>query len=324
MDGQTERCAHCGTLSTTDGRFCITCGAQLGTEPTNPRVLRAPTDTAERVYDLRAYAASSAPASPVAVAPPAHPQPSYVAPVQRPHRPGPGLWVGAVAVMVAVLVVGGFLLLHGGGGGSGAASSPPIVPKQHHAPSGGPSSGPTSRSSSPSSSPSSPSTHVTGPPENVAVFARASAPGNAPAAVDFQGRPVTYVAANMVDGHEDTCWRVPGNATGTVLTFRLDQPTRLSRVGLVNGYDKIAYAHGKSFDWYRGNRRVLSVQWLFDDGSSVSQRFRFDPGMQQIAIKPVTTRVVRLRITSVSGPGHGRAARNDTAISEVLLLGRPG
>ena len=49
-----------------------------------------------------------------------------------------------------------------------------------------------------------------------------------------------------------------------------------------------------------------------------------DRAMQQIPIKPVTTSTVRLRITSVSPPGKGRAARNDTAISEVLLLGRTG
>jgi hypothetical protein len=162
------------------------------------------------------------------------------------------------------------------------------------------------------------------PPSNVAGFAQASAPRHAPAGVDFAGRPVSYVAANMVDGLNDTCWRTPGDATGTVLTFHLDQPTKITRVGLVNGYAKIAYDGKRSYDWYRGNRRVLAVQWLFDDGSSVTQRLGFNRAMQQIAVKPVTTRVVRLRITAVSAPGKGRAARNDTAISEVLLLGTTG
>jgi hypothetical protein len=95
-------------------------------------------------------------------------------------------------------------------------------------------------------------------------------------------------------------------------------------VGLVNGYSKVAYDGRRPFDWYRGNRRVLAVEWIFDNGSSVSQQLGNDRGMQQIAIRPVTTRTVRLRITSVSPPGKGRAARNDTAISEVLLLGRTG
>jgi hypothetical protein len=158
----------------------------------------------------------------------------------------------------------------------------------------------------------------------VAGFAQASAPSHAPSAVDFTGAPVTYVPSNMVDGRNDTCWRTPGAATGTELTFRLDQPTRLTRVGLVNGYSKIAYAGGRAYDWYLGNRRVLAVQWIYDDGSSVSQTFGNDRSMQQTAIRPVTTRSVRLRITQVSPPGQGPASRDDTAISEVLLLGRTG
>jgi hypothetical protein len=212
------------------------------------------------------------------------------------------------------LVVGGFLLFHGsGGGGDSSSARQPILPRDHS------SSGPDSPS--PAASSSSP-TQVTGPPTNVAGFAQASAPRHAPAGVDFSGRPVTYVAANMVDGRNDTTWRTPGDATGMELTFRLDQPTRLTRVGLVNGYSKIAYSHGKPFDWYHGNRRVLAVQWIFDDGSTATQHLQDNRAMQQVAIKPVTTRTVRLRIISVSAPGKGRAARNDTAISEVLLLGR--
>jgi hypothetical protein len=221
--------------------------------------------------------------------------------------------------MLAMLLLGGYLLLHGSGGSAdgGRSGAVPIVPPTRHTASastdGSPSASPTATSSAPS---------VQGPPTDVAGFAEATAPRHAPAGVDFSGRPVSYVAPNMVDGRNDTCWRVPGDASGTVLTFRLDQPTRLTRVGLVNGYSKIAYSHGRPFDWYLGNRRVLSVAWIFDDGTTVSQHFGSNRALQQRLIKPVTTSVVRLRITSVSPPGHGRAARNDTAISEVFLLGR--
>ncbi|MGC4112402.1 MAG: hypothetical protein QM747_18675 [Nocardioides sp.] len=329
MDGQAERCAHCGTPSLSGGRFCTNCGAQLGTEPTNPRVLSLTTDTAERVYDVPPVAQQAPPAHASSPPPPATAVrlspgpagPAYPGQNHRQHRPGVGLWIGAASVLVAVLVIGGFLLLHGGGD-PGASSTPPIVPKPH--PSSTSPAGPTSSAPSPSDTTATPSSSVKQPPTNVAGLARASAPRHGPAGVDFQGRPVTFVAANMVDERDDTCWRTPGDATGTVLTFRLDQPTRLSRVGLVNGYSKIAYSRGKSFDWYRGNRRVETVQWLFDDGSSVTQKLGFDRSLQQIPIKPVTTQVVRLRILEVSAPGHGRAARNDTAISEIFLLGRSG
>jgi hypothetical protein len=328
MDLQAERCAHCGTPSNDGGRFCTNCGAQLGTEPTNPRIFPSASDTAERVYDLPAAAYSASPtdqSSPVPLGAPGSGVPggpSHLAPGRVSRGPGPGLWVGALAALVVILVVGGFLLLHGGGGGGeGASKTPPIVPKKLGTGSSA-GSGPSTPSSPSTPISSSPSTQVNGPPTNVAGFARAASPRHAPAGVDFAGRAVTYVASNMVDGRNDTCWRTSGDATGTVLTFRLDQPTRLTRVGLVNGYSKIAYSGQRPYDWYRGNRRVLSVQWVFDDGSSVTQHLGFDRAMQQIPVKPVTTRVVRLHITAVSPPGKGRAARDDTAISEVLLLGR--
>ena len=328
MDGQTERCAHCGTPATA-GRYCTNCGAELGTEPTNPRVLPLEGDTAERVYDLPpAYVAP--PARPPAEQPaqrplppitphPADAEPAYLsAEPASPRGPGPGLWVAVVAVMLVVLLLGGFLLFQSSGGSDdGASSRPEVAPKTHRTP------GPTT-SAPTSSEPTASSSPATGPPSNVAGFAQASAPRHAPSGLDFRGRRVTYVAANLVDGRNDTCWRTPGDATGTELTFRLDQPTRISRVGLVNGYSKIAYSRGKAFDWYEGNRRVLSVEWLFDDGSSVSQDFVDDRNLQQIPVEPVITSVVRVRITAVSPPGKGRAARDDTAVSEVLLLGRTG
>jgi len=69
---------------------------------------------------------------------------------------------------------------------------------------------------------------------------------------------------------------------------------------------------------------VLGVDWIFDDGTTFSQSFGSNRTMQQAAIKPVTTDTVRLRITAVSPPGKGRASRDDTAISEVVLIGNAG
>jgi hypothetical protein len=319
MDGHTERCLHCGATVTV-GRFCTNCGASLGTEPTNPRIWPGPTDTAERVYEAPtpAYAGMRSARGQSAYA--ATPETAYLAPDSSSGRPapGPGLWIGVAGAMALMLVLGGFLLLHGVGGGDDQPSTAqPIVPKLSDTSSADES---TPVSTSPSASSSAPA--VTGPPTNVAGFAQASAPRHAPAGLDFAGQPVTYVAPNMVDGRNDTCWRTSGDATGLVLTFRLDQPTRLSRVGLVNGYSKIAYSHGRPFDWYLGNRRVLSVDWIFDDGTTVDQQLAQDRGLQQRPIKPVTTSVVQLRITAVSPPGKGRAARDETAISEVFLQGR--
>jgi hypothetical protein len=322
MDDRTERCLHCGATVTV-GRFCTNCGAQLGTEPTNPRIWPSSTDTAERVYDAPepAYATGVAPTAPPAYA--ATPEPAHLAPApqRRGPGPGPGLWIGVAVALVAVLVLGGFLLLNGsGGGGEDATSSEPqILPSTAAT-----ESAKASTSPSPSATTSSQAVTVTGPPTNVAGFSQATAPSHAPAGVDFAGQPVTYVAPNMVDGRSDTCWRVAGNASGTVLTFRLAQPTTLTRVGIINGYDKIAFSGGHAYDWYAGNRRVLSVDWIFDDGTTVSQPLAFSRSMQGLTIDPVKTQTVRLKITSVSPPGQGRAARDDTAVSEVSLRGATG
>jgi hypothetical protein len=340
MDGRPDACEHCGVPLVTSGRFCSNCGAPVAPvtlRPTAPAPPAggeaAPADPYESLYAARAPAPvpppvvepvpppqTFAPQTAAAPAPAAEPLPAE--PVTPRGSPGPGLWVGAAALLVGVLVLGSFLLLHDSGGGSPSASStPPLVPKPHptsQAASSAPSSAPAS--SAPSSARPSDITHVT----DVAGLAQASAPRHAPPGVDFAGQPVTYVAANMVDGRSDTCWRVAGDASGTELTFRLAQPTTLVRVGLINGYDKVAFANGHAYDWYAGNRRVLSVDWVFDDGTTVSQPLAFSRTMQGLRIDPVKTQTVRLRITSVSPPGQGRAARNDTALSEVSLRGSTG
>ncbi len=334
MDGRPDACALCGVPLLAPGRFCSNCGAPVAPVTLQPTTPASPApggqppleaDPYESLYAAPAPAAAPPPVvepepTPTAVSqPPPAPPAEALPPEPIPTRgPGPGLWIGAAALLVGVLVLGSYLLLHGAGGSGTAASSTPLVPKPH----------PTSKAASkaPSSAaPSSakPSARPSGATE-VAGLARASAPRHAAAAVDFAGRPVTYVAPNMVDGRADTCWRVAGNASGIVLTFTLAQPTTLTRVGLINGYAKIAFSHGHPVDWYTGNRRVLSVDWVFDDGTTDSQRLAFSRTMQRMAIDPVKTRTVKLRITSVSPPGRGRAARDDTAVSEVSLRGTTG
>jgi hypothetical protein len=308
MDASPASCARCGA-PVRGGRFCTNCGVPLGSAQTVTDE-RSTTDTAERVYPQPVYAERPYPERPYAA-------PSHVAP-QR--GPGPGVWFAIAGAMVVVLIVGGFLLVHGLGG-SPSATSPTTAPPAHDSPSA--SSTPTKQPSThPTTASSPPTPPTTGPATDVAGLARASAPAHSPPGVDLDGRPVTFVAANMVDGAADTCWRRSGNATGTVLTFRLDQPTKLSKVGLINGYAKIAYGGGHRYDWYRGNRRVLDVTWTFDDGTTVSQHLTDTMAMQTLPITPVTTQTVRLRIDAVTPPGHGRAGRDETAVSEVSLVGR--
>lgn len=320
MSEAPTSCAHCGA-PLSSGRFCTNCGAQIGSTPLTPREPAAEPSYAEPVHDQTAERRYPRPTYTEPTSAPVYAEPASYDEPQRQGTAGPGLWLGAAAVLLVILLIGGWLALHGTGGGTATDSSPHLLPKP--SPASG-SASPTSATSSTPSSSATPSTTASphGAAGEVAGFAQASAPAHAPAAVDFAGNPVTYVAANLVDGDPQTCWREPGDGTGTVLTLRLARPTQVTKVGLVNGYAKTAYAGGRAYDWYAGNRRVISVEWLFDDGSSVSQTFGQSRTMQELAITPVTTSTVRIQITAVSPPGTGRAARDDTAISEVSVVGR--
>ncbi len=106
----------------------------------------------------------------------------------------------------------------------------------------------------------------------MARLATVQVPATAPPNQDVSGNMVRYEGRNMLDGVAQTCWRMIGDGTGKEITLTLEKPTRLTTVGLINGYAKIARdGRGKALDWYHGNRRVLTVEWTFDDGTTVTQ-----------------------------------------------------
>lgn len=336
-------CAHCGA-EVGDASSCPRCG-RLVTAP-----LSAPwrTDTAERpavrdavepapaasmpgparypLYadeDAQTYA-ETAVHHPVS-APPAYlpPEgPSYDEPAER-GSPGWLPWAVVAAAMVLMAVSGIWLVVSpGGDGATGTPTPQPSVSKI------GANQSPTPRSPAPTTAATdvSPSSSTpAGGEADVAGQATATAPRSAPPNEDVFGNRTTYVAANMLDGRPDTCWRMAGDGTGAVLSFQLAAPTTLTRVGMVNGYAKKALEGGHELDWYAGNRRVLAAQWVFDDGSTLDQPLSGSTkSLQTIDLPaPVTTSTVQLRLVTVSAPGTGRSARNYTAISEVSLVGTP-
>ena len=76
---------------------------------------------------------------------------------------------------------------------------------------------------------------------------------------------------------------------------------------------------GGSVDWYHGNRRIDSVEWVFDDGSTVSQDLGDTTDVQSVDVD-VTTTTITLRLVAVSEPGTGPASRDYTAISDLSLI----
>ncbi|MDH2416729.1 hypothetical protein [Nocardioides sp. CER19] len=216
-------------------------------------------------------------------------------PVLPPRRgANPAVWLALGALVIGALVLGGWLLLHGGG-------STPTA----HASGSGSSAG------------------ASGSGDDVAATATAQAPVTRAPGRDTAGNLTAYDASNMLDGAASTAWEMPGDGTDKTLTFTLAKSTHLTEVGLINGYAKTGEQDGKKVDWYAGNRRVLEVEWLFDDGKSVTQDLRETPHLQKTHVD-ATTKTVRLRLVKVSEPGKGGASRDTTPISEVSLTGTTG
>lgn len=150
----------------------------------------------------------------------------------------------------------------------------------------------------------------------------AYAPRTAEPSTDMDGSRVTFDADNMVDGEPSTAWRFEGDATDMVLTFGLPPSTFVKRVGLVNGYDKKVANAGRLIDWYPLHRRITKVEWVFDDGTTITQDLSDKRKLQRKTLdEPVASEKVDLRILGVTGPGSGLLSRDYTAISEILIAG---
>lgn len=153
---------------------------------------------------------------------------------------------------------------------------------------------------------------------NLATGAAFDVPATAPPTTDFDGNLVAYEAGQMHDGNPSTTWRMAGDASGQTITITLAKPGVVQRVGLINGYAKQV----AGVDWYPNNRRILSVTWGFEDGTTVEQTFAERPDLQLLKVPPVRTGTVTLTIGSVTPPGSGTLGRDYTAISEVSVIGQ--
>jgi hypothetical protein len=314
-------------------RYCSNCGHELGvgrycTNCGEPVTADSPTDTAERPA-LPADSPPPPPPPPAGAVPPPPPRyPLYADEVDGPVTPVPGLdeptaypvspagsraqhrrrswwpWALGAAVLVLVAAVGVALLTGGDDERDGSTA-----PSKHD------SGGSTKHHGDPSDSAS---TDL--PAGDLTADSTITVPKNAPPGQDADGKPTTYVGANMLDGDPATCWRIAGDGTGTEITVTLPSETRLSSVGLVNGYAKtVDKPGGGTIDWYHGNRRIEAVDWEFDDGTTVHQDLGDTTDLQSIDVD-VTTTTVTLRLATVSAPGKGPASRNYTAISDLSVV----
>lgn len=325
-------CVNCGHELGV-GRFCTNCGhpvdalpdwrtdtavrppaaapvPPLPPPPTSP----PPTPAAGSVppkprFPLFADEVDGAP-GPVAYGSPPPPPAPAPAPSAHRRRASWGPWVAVATVLVLVAALGVWLLTDDDGEPKATDPGRDTTPSASRSPSKSPPKTPTR---SPSGDPV--------PAGDITADSTAEVPATAPANQDVEGNRVDFEAANMVDGVPETCWRMEGDGTGEEITITLPGETVVSSVGLVNGYAKTARdAQGRELDWYHGNRRVLSVEWVFDDGTTLSQELDDSTAMQTIDAEDVTTSTITLRLVSVSEPGTGRASRDNTAISDLSII----
>lgn len=290
--GAVKYCTQCGH-ELGASRTCGRCGTIAAVEPPPAPAL----PTAGPRYPLYADEATEAVTTMTAVRS-ALPAVPVLPPRRRPTRltwltrlQAGAVWGAAGLVLVLVLAVAGWLLL---ADGSDRGSGTPTA--------------------------SAGSAGTAGEAVALAAYATAEASATSPDGVDLAGAPISFAAANVLDGDPSTAWRMPGDGTGAELTFSFAEPVTLSEVGLVNGYAKSDGPSGRRVDWYAANRRVLAVEWLFDDGSALTQQLTETRSLQTMSLDDVRTATVRLRLLAVSAPGRP-VSRDATPISEVSLAG---
>lgn len=181
----------------------------------------------------------------------------------------------------------------------------------------GPSAPGASSPANPATSGSSSSGTATGSPGAVVPSAAVVA-CQAADATDDAGNPVAYTPEQMFDGDLATAWRCDGRGTGQQIRFDFSGSTRITSLGLVNGYAKVDPASGARR--YPEYRRITRVTWTFADGTAIQQRLSGNSeALQTIRIPYQEADEVTLRIDAVSKPGSKAKTRDAVLISEVAF-----
>ncbi|WP_145952650.1 discoidin domain-containing protein [Tessaracoccus aquimaris] len=118
----------------------------------------------------------------------------------------------------------------------------------------------------------------------------------------------------LIDDDPDTIWRCHGNGVGESITFTFDPSVSLAGVRLVNG----------NTVWtgrYAAERRLLSVQWRFADGSYFVQGLAANNrGFQEIRFPQVTTGSVTMTVELATEPGDSADMVDAVSISSLEFL----
>lgn len=120
-------------------------------------------------------------------------------------------------------------------------------------------------------------------------------------AYDAAGDLVYYEPGNVVDGKPDTSWQVAVDGKEPWVLLEYDKPIRVSRIGIIPGYDKKDPHDGR--DRFYEQHVVRKARIEFSDESQVEADFERDPAMQFIEEVPNTeTTSVRVTILDTYPP----------------------
>ncbi len=134
------------------------------------------------------------------------------------------------------------------------------------------------------------------------------------------GGSISYLADQLIDG-TDLGWGASStDGAGQYVDIAFGEPVHLSTVGITPGYLREARRPSNGCEpvsSFEVNRFVNAVEWSFDDGTSVTQRFEQRPEMQLTPVDAVTSNVRMTILETTRPPG----ADNDTVISEASFSG---
>lgn len=166
----------------------------------------------------------------------------------------------------------------------------------------------------PEPEPPAPFTEQPQPDPGVLTVAAVAASSTAPDSEDGAGQTVSFGTDNITDQDPTTAWRTKGDGVGETLEFTFGNQVTLASVGMIPGYAKSDPQTG--LDRFAENRRVLSAQLTFSDGTTRYISLQDSAEMQRFDIGLTTTSLTVTITDTTDDP-----KRNFTAVSEMEFIG---
>lgn len=140
------------------------------------------------------------------------------------------------------------------------------------------------------------------------------------------GQTFSYEPEKAVDGKRETAWHVAGNGKGQWLLLEYEKPTKVSRVGLVPGYDRIDSCDG--LDRFYQLYVVREARIETSGGYERVVRLDRDDRMQEFDVPDIETSFVKITILDTYPPGSkpgeppypytsGKAAISEVEVTQV-------